>query len=509
MTIPASAIVKVNPGVVGAGGSSLVMNGLFLTQNTQMPTGTVLNFVSATAVANFFGPSSAEAAAAAIYRAGYDNSTIKPGGMLFAAFNLAARSGFLQGGSLAGMTLAQLEALSGTVIVTIAGAVETSAAINLAASGSFSGAAALIEAGFTSPPFTVAWDAVASAFVFTTTATGATETVSFASGTLAAGLNLTQATGAFTSQGAALDTPATAMANAVAISQNWATMVTLWEPNLAAKEAFAAWFNAQANDYTWLAWDSDPNASVQGNTTCFGYVAAQAAYNGVACISGDPALAYAMNPPSTLAALALNVACFVAGAVASINFGATNGRVTMAFLAQSGMAPTVANQQLAANLLANGYSFYGSYATANQGFVFFNNGQMPGEWDWLDSFVNQIYLNSQFQLALLTLLTQIGDLPYTPAGYGLVRSALMDPINAALAFGSIRTGVTLSAAQIAEVNTAAGVDAASVIQTAGYYLQILDPGAEARGLRQTPVINFWYSDGGAIQTISMASTAVI
>jgi hypothetical protein len=343
--------------------------------------------------------------------------------------------------------------------------------------------------------------------VITTTATGATETITFASGTLAAGLNLTQATGAILSQGAALDTPATAMANAVRVTQNFASVVTLWEPTLSDKEGFAAWFNAANLEYLYLGWDSDPNASVLGNTTCFGAVTKAAQWNGVACISGDPALALASG--TTLAALALNVATFVAGAIASINSGATNGRVTLAFLAQSGMAPTVADDQISQNLLANGYSFYGSYATANDGFVFFYNGQMPGEFGFIDSFVNQIYLNAQFQLAMLTLLTNIGDFPYTPSGYGLLRSALMDPINAALAFGTIRTGVTLSAAQISEVNLAAGVDAASVIQTAGYYLQILDPGAQVRGLRGSPIVNFWYSDGGAVQFINMASIDIL
>ena len=82
-------------------------------------------------------------------------------------------------------------------------------------------------------------------------------------------------------------------------------------------------------------------------------------------------------------------------------------------------------------------------------------------------------------------------------------------INAALAFGAIRTGVTLSDEQISEVNQAAGVDAASVIQTAGNYLQILDPGAQVRGLRGSPIVNLWYADGDAVQTITMASIDIL
>lgn len=507
MTIPAKRIVAINPGVISAGGNSLAMNGLLLTENVAMPTASVFNFGSVAAVAGFFGPGSAEAAQAAIYFAGYSNSTVKPGGMLFAPFNVAARSAFLQSGSLAGISLAQLDALTGTIILTVNGTVETSSTITLTGAASFTAAAALIQAAFTSPLFAVSWNPVASAFVFTSTLTGATATISFATGTLAAGLNLTSATGAFLSQGAVVDTPATAMANAVAQSQNWATFTTLWEPTITDKENFAVWSNGQNDRFLYVAWDSDVNASVQGNTTCFGAVATVVAYDGVAAVSGDPALA--VSTGTTLAALSLNLATFVLGAVASINFAGVNGRTTLDFLASGSISPTCTSDQIYLNLLANGYSMYGAFATANQNFIFLTNGQMFGRWKWINSYVQQIYLNSQFQLALMTLLTQIGSVPYTPAGFGLIRNTLQDPINAAIAFGTIRPGVTLSAAQIAAVNQASGVNAASVIQTQGSYLQILDPGAQARTNRQSPIVNFWYSDGEDVQQITMASIDIL
>lgn len=507
MTIPASQIVTINPAVVSGPGNSLAMNGLYLTQNTQMPTNTVFNFPTPAAVSKFFGPGSAEATQALIYFAGYSKSTIKPGGMLFAAFNLAARAAFLQSGSLAAVTLTQLQAFTGVLTITVDGTPETSATITLAGATSFSNAATLILAGFTSPLFAVTWNAVASAFVFTSTLTGATATITFATGTLAAELNLTAATGAFLSQGDVVDTPASAMDNVIRISQNWASFVTLWEPTIADKENFAIWSNAQNNRYLYVAWDSDPNASVQGNTTSFGAIAKAQAFNGVTVVSGDPALAVATG--TTLAALALNAASFIAGAIASINFNATNGRTNLAFLSSGSIAPTCADGDIALNLIANGYNYYGSFTTANQGFIFLYNGQMPGEWVSIVRYVNQIYMNNQFQLSLLTLLTQIGSVDYNPAGYGLIRSALQDPIAAALAFGAIRTGVTLSDAEVAEVNQAAGVDAATVIQTQGYYLQILDPGAAARTAGQTPIINFWYTDGGDVLQISMPSINIL
>lgn len=507
MTIPTSLIAQVNPAVLSAGGNPLVLNGLFLTQNLQMPTGTVLSFASVTAVSSFFGPSSAEAAAAATYFAGYQGSSIKPTAMLFAAYNLAARAGFLQGGSLAALSLTQLQAFTGTLILTVGGVVETSASINLSAATSFSDAASLILAGFTSPPFTVTFNAVSSAFIFTDTATGTASTITFATGTLATDLALTQATGAFLSQGAVLDTPTTSIANAAAISQNWASFTTLFEPTLQNKELFGQWTSQQNNQYAYIAWDSDANASVQGNTTCYGAVAAATELSGSMCLSGDPAFAAANN--TTLAVLALNLACAAAGAIASVNFQTPNGRRSLAFLTFAAVQPTCANQQIAKNLIANGYSFYGSFATANQGFIFLYNGQISGPFLSAVRYINQIYLNSQFQLALLALLTSVGSVSYNPAGYGLIRSALLGPIQAALSFGSIRTNVTLSALQIEEVNAAAGVNAASVIQTQGFYLQILDPGAEARAAGQTPIVNFWYSDGGDILQITMASIDIL
>lgn len=507
MTIPASYIVSAQPGVLIAGGNSLNLSGLFFTQNLQMPTGTVLKFTTSAAVGAFFGLGSAEYAASIIYFAGFTNSTVKPGCMLFAPFNLAARAGFLQGGSLAALSLTALKALTGVLTLTVGGTPITSATINLTSATSFSNAATIILAGFTSPTFTVTYSATLSAFVFTNTATGASSTITFATGTLSAGLALTQATGASLSQGAVLDTPASALANAVAVSQNWSTLVTLFEPSLADKQNFAVAVNALNDQYLYSAWDSDVNASVQGNTTCFGYLAIQGQYPSVTVVSGDPALAAATG--TTVAALALNAAIFVAGAIASVNFQQTSGRRSIAFMSSSQITPTCANQTIATNLTANGYNFYGSFATANQGFIFLYNGQMAGSpFVSIVRYINQIWLNSAFQLALMTLLTSTG-IGYEPEDYNAIRLTLQDPISAALNFGAIKTNVVLSQAQIAQLNAAAGVNAASFVQTTGYFLQILDPGATARQNGLTPIINFWYTDGGDILTIHLSSIDIL
>ena len=493
MSIPAKTIVAVNPGVVGTGGSPLALNGLILSKSLLIPAGTVPSFASASAVRDYFGAGTDEHSLASIYFLGFDNSTVKPGALYFAPFNAADRSAWLQSGSFVGVTLTALQALTGVLTVTVDGVAFTSSSINLATATSFSDAATKITAAFTGAGKpTCSWNAVNSTFSLTSPTAGTLSTMTLATGTLSAGLKMTSATGAILSQGSTLDTPATAMDAAVAKTQNWVDFMTVWEPLTTDKTAFAVWANAQGQRYAYVAWDTDAQAIVNGSTTCFGALAKSAEYNAVLSVYNTKELA-----------------AFVLGAVASIDFARANGRITAAFKSQSGFTPTVTDEQIAANLLANGYSFYGSYATANDGFTFFYDGAVSGEWLWLDTFVNQVYLNSQFQLALLSLLTSVKSIPYNESGYSLIRAAMLDPINAALNFGSIRTGVSLSESQAAQVNQAAGLDVTNQLEQQGYYLQILDPGAQVRGLRGTPVINFWYTDGGAVQKITVASIDIL
>ena len=497
-SIPASDIVSVVPNVISAGGSALNLIGLALTNSTRSPIGTVPSFPSALSVANYYGSASNEATLASIYFNGFDNSNVKPGALLFAQYNTTDVAAYLRGGSLAALTLTQIQALSGVLTISVNGTPITSSTINLSAAASFSNAATIIAAGFTSPGFSVTFDSVSSAFVFTNTLTGVSSTIGFATGSLSAGLLLTSATGAVTSQGVVAVANQTTFMNAiVAQTTNWATFFTTFDPDSSGntiKQAFAAWTNAQGNRYVYAAWDTDitPTTS-NAATSSLGYLLAASGSSGTAPIYSE---ANAQK------------AAFLAGAIASIDFTQTNGRSTLDFKSQSGLTATVTSQTVAANLRANGYNFYGAWATANQSFVFLNPGSISGKFAWIDSYVNQIWMNSALQLALMTLLTQTKSVPYNAAGYALIRAACMDSINAAVNFGAIRAGVPLSALQAAEVNNAAGTAIDSVLSTQGWYLQILAATAQVRGARSTPPMTLWYMDGGSVQSISLASVEV-
>lgn len=563
-SIPASQLVSVIPGVLGTGGNPLSPNAVFLTQSAAVPIGAVMPFSELADVEDFFGPDSPEAHYADIYFAGFAGATTLPSVLYFAQYNVAAAAAYLRGGAL-NLSLAQLQALSGTVIAAIDGLTVTSAAINLAGATSFSNAAALIQTGLRtvggifsgtgtvtngSPTLTinstvsgalgvgatvvgtdipanttiiavvtpgatytmsanatasvgpeaitasssasVSYDAQRGAFEITSPTTGVNSSLAYATGTLSAGIKLTLATGAVLSAGAAAATPDSVMDAIVGVTQNWVTFMTLWEPDLDTKVLFAVWVNASGQRYCYVAWDSDPTALQADASGSFGALVEAAQYNGVEVI---------WNPSGDIAA-------FFCATTGSIDTDAANGRITFAYKSQAGLEPDVTNATIADNLIANGYNFYATYATRNQAFTFYQNGSISGDWLWADDYINQILLNSDLQLALVNVLAQSKSIPYNQKGYGFLRAALLDPINKYLNFGAIQAGVTLSAEQIQEVNTAANAPIATTLQNIGWYLLIGDASPSVRGQRKSPPMTFWYTDGGSIQELNLASIDV-
>ena len=493
-TIPFSQVVEVIPSVLSANGQAVDLNGLFLTQSTYAPAGSILEFSNAASVASYFGSGSTEANLASVYFNGYTNGTQLPGMLLVTNYPETATAGWLRGGSLASVTLGQLQAFTGTLSLTVAGIVETSGTINLTSATSFSNAATIIQAAFTGANFAVTFDSIHSAFVFTTTSTGSTQTITYAvTGTLATELMLTQATGATISQGQAATTPATFMDGVLAQNQNWATFMTVWEAVLSEKEAFANWSNANSPRWLYVCQDSDVNALTANSTVTFGNYLQTNQLIGSLPIYGN----------NTHAA-------FVCGFAASLNFSRLNGRATLDFKAQSGLIPSITNSTNYTAVLSNGYNCYAAFGSNNpaNNSNWFANGSVSGKWLWADTYLNQIWLNANLQLAMVNLLLQVGAVPYNAQGNTLIYAAALDPINAAINFGAIRKGIQLSAAQAAEIQYALGFDASSAIASQGFYLQISPATAQTRAARQSPPITLYYQDGEAVQQITLASIVI-
>ena len=163
-SIPASYSVISQPSVLNQGGNAVALNGLLLSTNPRIPTGVVLSFPSGASVASYFGSVSAENVVAQGgltlagnpagqgYFGGSVGATAVPGALLVAYYPQTAVAAFLRGGNAAAaLTLAQLQALSGSLTVIMDGYPHVIASISFAASNSFSAAAAAIQAAFTDP----------------------------------------------------------------------------------------------------------------------------------------------------------------------------------------------------------------------------------------------------------------------------------------------------------------------------------------------------------------------
>lgn len=144
-TIPARLISNVIPGVLAPAGSALATLGLMLTTSRRVPIGTVKSFSSATAVEDFFGSGSTAALLAPYYFDGFTGASALPGAMLATQFPITGMPAWLQGGDVAGLTIPELQGISGSLDVTIDGYAYSAASLNLSAATSFSSAAGIIE----------------------------------------------------------------------------------------------------------------------------------------------------------------------------------------------------------------------------------------------------------------------------------------------------------------------------------------------------------------------------
>lgn len=563
-SIPADRLVKVTPTVVPTGGTGLDVQGLFLTESIRVPTGNVQAFQNKDDVAAFFGASSVEASAAIRYFAGYDGSAIKPANLLFAQYPATAVPAYLRGGSLKALTLNQLKAIAGIVTLNVNGSPVVSGAIDLSGATSFSSAATIIAAAFnhsdasftasqagnvitvtvvasgalavgqavagagvlpntvitalgtgtggtgtytvstsatiageamTAGALGVSFDSVSSAFLITGGTPGVNSTISaaIASGAGTA-LKLTTAQGAVPSQGAAAATPGSAMDAVIAATQDFVTFSTVFQPDDDDMIAFASWCNDQAARFPYIQWDDNAAMTTANDVASAAAQIRDALYEGIESIYS----------PSQ----GVFKAAFVMGSIASIDFTKKNGRTNIALLSQAGLQADVVDGGIADNLKANGYNYYGAFGSANKDFLLFNPGSVTGPFLWMDSLINSIWMTNAFQLAGLTLLTTVHNIPYNTEGYATIDANLAAVINAAVNFGAIRAGVPLDDTQAAEVNSQAGVRISDTLTQRGWYLQILPASSQVRSARGSPPMTFWYTDGQSVQQLNLNTAEV-
>lgn len=486
MTIPASQLVDITPRVIGGGLSGLSFVGTFLSKNVNLPANTAVPFYSQKAVGEYCGTNSTEYKLAGNYFLADSNSSRKPNVLwLFKKLDSAVAA-FLRGSSNPA-TLAELKTItSGTLTITIDGTEKALTGLDFSAQTAFTGVATVVTTALNSAG-TCSWNTDFNAFVITSATTGATSKITLTSGTAAEKMGLNAGT---LSQGSASKTLTETMDACVASNSNfWSFMPVFDETDSEALE-LAQWCNNQGVRFFYAMVDKSSAGLTPNNQACLAYQVKD--YFGVCSLYNT----------KELGAMAMGVG-------AAIDPAQLNGRKTWAYKQQNGLAFTVNDETQAQTLLNNGYNFYGDYATASNQFKLFQNGQISGNAKWIDTYYGQVFIRDGLQNAWINALMMNNTVPYNQSGYGILRAAAMDTINTAVNAGFIRQGVALSESQKATVQSEAGLDISGALETQGWYLQILDPTTQVRAERGTPVVNFWYMDGGSVQLIQGTSTVLL
>jgi len=495
MTIPASYIVAINPRLIPAGGTDLEFNGLFLTENAMIPADApLMAFTSAETVSAFFGETSDEYAVASLYFLGYNNSFSKPRRLMFGRRVDSAVGAWVRGAKFTG-TLSDFAAMaSGTLNITINETEIALTSLDFTSVTSYSAAATVLETALASEltGVTCTYSSLTGAFQINSPSTGANETITYATGTAAELMNLTQDAGAIISQGSDALTQ-TANMNAIKQqSQNWVTFTTLYTATDSEHLGLAQWASNQGIDYLYVGWTADPRLLVQGGTSDIASQIEAAEY-------GSTALVYDN----------VMVAAFVLGCAASINWERYQGTINFAFKHADGLAATVTDETTAALLDAKNVAYVGKFATRNDAFTFLYPAAMFGRYGFIDAFVNTIWLKNVMQVSIMNGLTNAGRVPYNDRGYALIRAWLQDPVNRATNNGVIDPGVTLSESQKAQIYNETGKDLTTELLTRGYAILVEDAGAAVRVGRNSPNISVYYTYGGSVNRIEVASTAVL
>ena len=494
MAITASNLVQVLPRILKATGQDLVFNGVVLDPNSTLKANTAVAFSSASEVGEYFGTNSNEYKFASTYFGGFDNSQVKPATLYFYRLNGEAISAWVRGEALNVKTaLNAIKAISaGDLTINIDGTDRTLTGLDFSAVDSFSGAADVINTALNGAAV-VSFSSQFNAFTITSATTGALSSVGVPTGSAASVLGFNAET-AVISDGQDANTVTQSMENLTDKFTNFVTFTTLDEPTDEEALELAQWATTNYTAgvlYLYVCWDTS-KANFDSNNTEVISEQLQTENIGATCVC-----------------FGVTMAAFVMGVTASIAWDQANSTITYAFKHLSGFGADINSTKEANALDKHKVLYMGNFATRNDNFILSYNGAMLGEWDWLDAYINAVWLCNALQVQLMAMIEAANRIPYNENGYAKIRSNCKDIIERAINNGVIDLGVNISNAQKAELTTLLGADYSDEIRNNGYFLQIVDATAAIRQARNTPSINLVYTYAGAVHKLIVPATAVV
>lgn len=493
-TIPLSKDFNVTTNAVSPAGTGVVANGLMLTTNASVQPEAITYAYQLSDVTSVFGSASQEATCAAVYFDGFENSGVLPGTLLIggiSSINNATR-GSLISNDLSDVVPTTIQAIpAGTMTVLVDGVSQTSASIDPATFTDFASFTQVFQAAITG--VTVQWNSAASRYYIYSTTYGASSSVVIQGGTIADALRLSPGGGAQSFPGTDSESLTDLMNAFLNKTENWVAFACAQELTTAQKTELALWANNSNNRYTYCFADNSAAAVTANSTTAF-----------------LPAVVTANNYSSCFGMYGLPQYAFAPLAYcASLDYSATNGRLTFKFRNFSGLAANVSDLTTAKALETNGYSYQGSYSQNAVMGTYSGPGNISGAFDWIDSWIDQVVIKADIISAYYTLFSNNQSYAFNATGYASIQAAMIDVATKHLNYGSIQKGVTLDSSQTAIIKNAVGKDITQQLYSDGWYFYIPTQSGANRIARDLTGCVFYYVDGQMIQTINLTSTAVL
>lgn len=487
MSITASKIVSFTPRVVAAGAADLETNGLFLTESDLIQADTLCaTFASADAVANVFGADSVEHELAKIYFAGYINKRKVPSGLSFGRIVREDAPAWLRSGPLGDLKSLQV---NGELKITIDGK-EKKVTIDAKGSTTQSAVAQVLATALTD--VMVEYNAVMNKFIVKTRKVGSEASITVATGAVADALGLSEDAGAVVSKGAIARTAAETMRYITGRFKNFVTFATSYDATDDENLELAKWVSGNYG-YAFIAHTNAANATVAESTADIASQLKAANVQYTAAVFGGP-----------------TYAAFVMGCFASVAWDRQNAVITQAFKRSALLGARITSDDEFDVLNNKGYTFIGNFACRNSEFnVAYQGMTVYGDFKFLDTLVNDIWLNSKLQTSVFFGLQSMDRVPYTEAGYTSVKAWMLDAVEAAIKNGIISAGTSLNETQKDVLHNMLGDDYSAELFQNGFVILVKDPGALARQNRTSPETYCVYCSGGAIHAVHGESVTVL
>lgn len=450
------------------GGTPVIQNreliGRLNTTNPLLPTGTIIEFTSATAVGTYFGTSSEEykRANSTTYFEYVSKTYTKPLKISFARWADADTEPLIFGARFT-TTLTQFQAISdGNFTLIIGGVSHDISGLDFTAAVSLAGVAAVIQAEIRTNTGTqwtaadVVYDSTRGAFNFTGGDAGAATISATTAGT---GTNILNLIGwgstAIFSNGADEQTVTEFLNESTNVSNNFGSFVFLPTLTLDGVTEATVWNNAAEQN---VAYQYYVPITIANAAT---YSAALLQYAGTGLVISETVGEYPEQLPMA--------------ALAATNYDVANSTINYMYL-QTTLTPSVTDTVTSDTLDNLRVNYYGQTQQAGQPLSFFQRGTLTGEVS--DPTDMNVYSNEQWfkdaaGVAMMRMLLSANSVAPNAQGRALVLTSLQAPINQALLNGTITIEKQLTVDQKAFITAVTGdSDAWYQVQATGDWVDV-------------------------------------